>query len=178
MSFTIKVDTSRIDAIINSAEQDLMDAARPAAQAMAQVLYDRVKLNVASMGRVTGKLSDSIYQAFSKDNSSYGRAVYHISWNVKKAPHGHLLEYGHLQRYRVYVGDDGKFHTMVRPHMRGTKKPGRRAPQAVKDAYYVTLPTPIQVPAKAFVRRAMDSSGRALDAGEKVLLERINKGSL
>lgn len=177
MSFAIKVDTSRIDAIIDGTEQDLRDAARPAAQAMAQVLYDRVKINVASMGRVTGNLDKSIYQVYSKDHSSDGHAVYHISWNVKKAPHGHLLEHGHLQRYRVYVGDDGKFHTMVRPNMRGTKKPGRRAPQAVKDAYYVTLPEPRQVPAKAFIRRAMDSESRAIDAGVKVLLERINRGS-
>jgi hypothetical protein len=65
---------------------------------------------------------------------------------------------------------------MVRPGMDGTKRPGRGASQAVKDAYYVTLPTPIQVPAKAFMRRASDKFPAAYAAAEAELIKRINGG--
>src|SRR5205085_5719958 len=41
-----------------------------------------------------GALKASIYQVFSKDNSGSGHATYHVSWNAKKAPHGHLVEFG------------------------------------------------------------------------------------
>ena len=41
-----------------------------------------------------GTLHDSIYQAFSKDNSPRGIATYHIAWNHKKCPYGHMVEYG------------------------------------------------------------------------------------
>lgn len=68
---------------------------RPAAQAGAQTFYDEVKLNVGRLGRKTGNLDSSIYQVFSKDNSSDKTATYHISWNHIKAPHGHLIENGH-----------------------------------------------------------------------------------
>lgn len=76
-------------------------AVRPAAQAGAEIYYGQVKANVAALGRVTGNLDSSIYQAYSEDNSSETTATYHISWNHRKAPHGHLVEYGHYQYYAV-----------------------------------------------------------------------------
>lgn len=43
---------------------------------------------------VPGTLKRAIYQVYSKDNSTQGvRAEYHVSWNKKRAPHGHLIEY-------------------------------------------------------------------------------------
>jgi hypothetical protein len=102
--------------------------------------------------------------------------VYHVSWNAKKAPHGGLVEWGHLQRYRYYRGADGQIRPMVRPGMDSSKRPGRRASQAAKDAYYVPLPTPIQVPAKAFVRRSVDKFPQAYAAAEAELLRRLNGG--
>lgn len=130
-------------------------AARPAAQAGAQVFYDRVKANVGKLGRKTGNLQRSIYQVFSQDNSSLGRAQYHVSWNNKKAPHGHLVEYGHVQRYVVYIDKRGEWKTAVRPQMAGKPRPKRSAPQSVKDAYYVPLKGgPRLVAPKAFLRPA------------------------
>lgn len=169
-SFTARVDTSALDQLIAEMEGDVQEAIRPAAQAGAQVLYEQVQANVAGMGRVTGNLASSIYQAFSKDNSNESRAEYHVSWNHRKAPHGHLLEYGWLQRY-VYRPDG--MGPMVRPGMDGTKKPGRHAPQSVKDAYYVTLPTPKQIPGRAFVRSAQSAFDRAYQAAEAELIKRI-----
>lgn len=103
-SMSVKFDASAalegLDAITAGAQ----DQVRPAAQAGAQVLYDEVKVRVPvskktrklKSGRTVapGALRDSIYQVYSKDNSQAERATYHVSWNYKKAPHGHLVEFG------------------------------------------------------------------------------------
>lgn len=172
-SFRVAADLSGLDSLFDQLGTDLDEAVRPAAQAAAQVLYDDVKKNVAGLGKMTGRLDASIYQKFSQDHSRQGKATYHISWNSRTAPHGHLVENGYLQRYRYYQGSDGKIRPMVRPGMDGKPRPSRGASQATKDAYYVTLPAPVQVPAKAFVRRAIDKFPRAYDAAEAVLLSRI-----
>ena len=175
-SFTLRADLTALDSLVDQLEDDFEAAARPSAQAAAQILYDDILRNVAGIRRVTGNLSKSIYQAYSASSSRPGYAVYHVSWNAKKAPHGGLVEYGHLQRYRYYRGADGQIRPMVRPGMDGRKRPSRHAPQSVKDAYYVTLPTPLQIPAKAFVRRAVDKFPQAYAAAEAELLRRVNGG--
>lgn len=100
MNGMLRVDLSSLDALMEDLGDSAEAAARPAAQAAAQVLYDAVVRNVAQLGRSTGKLSSSIYQVYSEDHSGPGRATYHISWNHRKAPHGHLVEFGYIQRYR------------------------------------------------------------------------------
>lgn len=172
-TFTAMVDTAGLESYIDSLGEAAEEALRPAAQAGAQVLYDEVKRNVAGIGRKSGNLDRSIYQKFSPERSPKGASFYAVSWNHKTAPHGHLLEYGYLQRYRYYQGADGKVRPMVRPGMDGQKRPRRRASQAEKDAYYVTLPTPKQVPARAFVRRAESAFGRAYAAAEDELIRRV-----
>jgi hypothetical protein len=152
--FKITVDLSRLGM------QELADGAeaatRPAAQAGAQVFYDQVKTNVRAIGHVTGNLDGSIYQVYSRDNSSPVRSEYHISWNRRKAPHGHLVEFGHVQRYVVYIDRRGQWKTLVRPGMQGKPKPKRSAPRQVKDAYYVPLKNgPRLVGARSFVRSAV-----------------------
>ena len=175
-SVTVSVDLAGLNGLLDQLGDNVDEAVRPAAQAGAQILYDEVKQNVAALGRKTGNLDRSIYQAYSAQNSSKSVATYHVSWNSRKAPHGWLVENGHLQRYRYYKGNDGQIRPMVRPGMDGRARPGRRASQAAKDAYYVTLPTPIQVPAKAFVRRAQAKFEQAYKAAEAELLRRINGG--
>lgn len=138
-SFSIKFDDRKLMAALDGIAAGAKANVRPAAQAGAQVFYDEVKLNVAKIGHKTGNLSSSIYQAFSKDNSDAEHATYHISWNVKKAPHGHLVEYGHIQTRKVYVGSDGNWYTSKTP-----------------------LPAPKHVAARPFLRPAFDS--RAQDA--------------
>ncbi len=170
----VDVDLSAFDDLMQQLGDDAEEAARPAAQAMAQVLYDEMKRNVAALGRVTGNLDRSIYQAFRDKESGPGFAGYRITWNHVKAPHGQLVENGYIQRYKVYVGADGHWHTAVRPEARGTRKPSRNASQAVKDAYFVPLPAPKQVPARSFVRRSTSKFGEAQAAGEATLLRFIN----
>jgi hypothetical protein len=177
----IQVDTSGIDRMFDAFIGEVGAAVRPAAQAGAQVLYDEVKRNVGSLKTVTGNLNRSIYQAYSPEQSTDNvSATYNISWNKTKAPHGWLVEYGHLQRYRYYQNAQGQVRPMVRPGMDGRKKPSKGAPQSVKDAYYVTLPTPIQIAGKAFMRRAADKAPLAFAAMEQKLFEILSgsKGGL
>ncbi|MGC3984833.1 MAG: HK97 gp10 family phage protein [Pseudorhodoferax sp.] len=174
VTFKASLNTAGLNRYLNKLGDEAEAALRPAAQAGAQVLYDRVKANVGAIGKKTGKLSASIYQAYSVSNSEDGKAaVYHVSWNARKAPHGHLLEYGYLQRYRYYQGDDGQIRPMVRPGMDGKPRPGRRAPQAQKNAYYVTLPFPVWVAPRAFVRNAESEFSAAYKAATAELKRRV-----
>jgi HK97 gp10 family phage protein len=103
-AFSIKYDTSAIDRGLDVIAEGAKTQTRPAAQAAAQVLYAEVKLRAPvakrakklKSGRVIapGALKAAIYQAYSKDRSTPERATYHVSWNYKKAPHGHLVEFG------------------------------------------------------------------------------------
>ena len=172
MSF-LSVDLGSLNVLMEALGDKADETARPASQAAAQVLYDEVKRNVAALPQKTGNLARAIYQVYSRDNSSPGKATYQVSWNVRKAPHGHLIEFGHIQRYVSYLGSDGNFYTAVRPGMRGKRKPSRNASQSVKDAYYVLLPAPKQVAAKPFVRPAVSKFPEATDAAGKVLREAL-----
>jgi hypothetical protein len=163
VSFRIELKAADLGLDVLAAEA--LAAARPAAQAGAQVLYDQVKANVGRLGRKTGNLAASIYQAYNEGQSGDGRASYSVSWNKKKAPHGYLVEFGHLQRYEIARDPLGRMFPMVRPEMIGQPKPRRRASQAQKDAYYVPLAGgPRQVPAKAFIRSAASRMPQAQDA--------------
>lgn len=178
-AMSMGLDLAAFRAIVESDRKAVNEASRPAAQAGAQVLYDSVLQNVRGLGRKTGKLAAAIYQAYSPENSRNGKHQYNVSWNAGKAPHGHLVEFGYLQRYRMYQGNDGQIRPMVRPGMDGQKRPRRRASQAEKDAYYVPRPGgPLHVPGKAFVRRAVDQFPKALDAAEVEFTQQLKKRGL
>lgn len=59
--------------------------------AMAKVIYDAVLPNVPVK---SGLLKSSIYRVYSPERSTGQRKTYRVSWNKKKAPHGHLIEFG------------------------------------------------------------------------------------
>jgi HK97 gp10 family phage protein len=171
----LKVDLSSLNAMFDRLGADVEASARPAAQAAAQVIYDEVKRNVSALGQKSGNLKRSIYQVYSRKHSGPGLATYHISYNAQIAPHGHLLEFGYIQRYRMYQSNDGKIRPMVQPGMEGRRKPGRRASRAEKNAYYVLRATPLQVAAHPFLRSAMSRAPQALAAAEQVFLKAINE---
>ena len=174
-SLILPVDLSGLESLLEDLGDAAEQAARPAAQAAAQVFHDAAKANVAKIGRISGNLATAIYQAFSADNSGPGLAEYHISWNARKAPHGGLVEYGHWQRYVVVNTKNGP-RTAVRPEMQGLPRPRRRASQAEKDAYYVPRPGgPVYVPGKAFMRSTVNAGGAALLASADVLWEALEK---
>ena len=151
MSFNLSIDLSAFERDMEALAERAEKAARPAAQAGAQVIYERVKANVAALGRKTGNLDSAIYQAFSANNSGEGKATYHVSWNATKAPHGHLVEWGYIKRWQSIM-INGKWVTLKnRP-----------------------LATPVQVPGKAFMRRATDAIPMAEEAMRVTFLERMN----
>ena len=87
--------TAGLDKLISAVEPVIYSGAA----AMARVIYDQVLANTAGTipgmpGVVTGNLHDSIYWAKDKKVSNKTLAVYAISWNRAKAPHGHLIEFG------------------------------------------------------------------------------------
>jgi hypothetical protein len=151
-TFSLNFDSRQVNSLVEGLRQDVGAASRPAAQAGAQLLYNEVRQNVARMGQKTGNLARSIYQVYSKDQSGKDRDVYHVSWNARKAPHGHLVEYGYKQIYQV-VKDrrTGEWITLK----------DRRLPQAK------------QVPPKPFVRPAMAKFPMALAAIESEFYKRL-----
>lgn len=147
-ALSLQVDLTSLFGELDGMTAECEAAARPAAQAGAQVLYEEVQRNVATRTRrKTGNLASSIYQVYSKSSSRPGFPVYHISWNYKKAPHGHLVEYGHLQRFEISFDPVTKRFTTHRDR---------------------PLPQPKQVAARPFVRPAVSAFPRA----EQAMLDR------
>ncbi|WP_349743924.1 HK97 gp10 family phage protein [Roseateles cavernae] len=151
-AFSMRVNLADLTGQLDADATAIEATARPVAQAAAQLFYDEVKRNVARLKRHTGNLDRSIYQAYSKDQSGEGFATYHVSWNAKKAPHGHLVEYGHLQRFEIsFDRATGRFITH-------------------KDR---PLSPPRQVAAKPFVRPALSKAEAALDAATAELFRQL-----
>jgi HK97 gp10 family phage protein len=88
-----------LDKAMNSFEKDIRDKILFAGVArMALVIYDEAVINVSGIRphpKVrTGNLRDAIFRAYSARSSTDDIKTYRISWNLKKAPHGHLIEFG------------------------------------------------------------------------------------
>ncbi|NUW66956.1 hypothetical protein [Vibrio coralliilyticus] len=159
----LSVDIQGLDAALEQDIQTLRDNTRPAAQAMAQVFYDDVLRNVGRLNTVTGHLRGAIYQVYSPELSGEALAVYRVSWRTKRAsglpaaPHGHLIEFGHLAPYPVFRNEQGEWKT--------AKQYGK-----LKQAKFVK--------AHPFIRPAfLTGKAAALDAGEARLLEGFRDGT-
>jgi hypothetical protein len=115
------------------------------AATMARVIYDEVKLNASPprLGIETGTLRDAIYWAKSPEETTPTHVVYKVSWNKRKAPHGHLVEFGHKIPYFIYQLPNGEWRT--------NKNRPLAAPRFVR-------PYP-------FVRPAFAHMGEAINAG-------------
>jgi len=102
------MNLSKLKADLAATAEILNKATRPAAQAGAQIIYDRARMLVPVSTQAhkfygtnkvygpysPGNLRDAIYQVFSKDNSYRDVSTYHISWNADKAPYGAMVEFG------------------------------------------------------------------------------------
>lgn len=66
--------------------------------AMAKVIYTHAQFNVSGARShpkvLTGNLRDSILRAYSERSSTDYKKTYRVTWDIKKAPHGHLIEFG------------------------------------------------------------------------------------
>jgi HK97 gp10 family phage protein len=80
--------------------------ARSMAVAGGEVLRDEAKVLAPVQ---SGGLRDSIYLAYQDGKSTPAEVHYAVSWNGSKAPHGHLIEFGHWQTHEMYQ-KDGKWY--------------------------------------------------------------------
>ena len=176
----VTIRVTNLDAVLDGMDNlaaDLQRATRPAASAASKVLYDEVHKNAERFGESypapgTGRLKNAIYRAYSRTSSHALRAVYHVSWNATKAPHGHLIESGHWQPYLVRRGPGGRFYTVVKPEMLkeyNAKYRTKTVPKALRDRYFVRLPAPKWVPARPFVRAAQAKFPQAGNAARAVI---------
>ena len=90
--------------------------ARTMAVAAGAVLRDEAKARAPEGteegGSITpGLLKSAIYLAYKPTRSVNGQQVYSVSWNHKKAPHGHMVEFGYLQTVITYKADDGEWYS-------------------------------------------------------------------
>lgn len=91
-----------------------------------------------------GVLRNAIYLAYRDAYSDDTKVTYSISWNASKAPHGHLIEFGHWQPFVTTLLKDG---TWVTTHVR--------------------LKEPVWVAAHPFLRPAL--TGSAVEAHDAML---------
>lgn len=100
---SVEFDFSKIAAKLDNLTKAAEEAARPAAQAGAEVFYQEVKQRVPvsakphKSGKKTyspGTLRKAIYQAFADKESGDGKAMYRISWNKSHAFYGRFVEFG------------------------------------------------------------------------------------
>lgn len=104
----ISMNVAKFKEQLKATAEVLNQATRPAAQAGAQVIYDRAKslcpvsekphifnIEGRKYGPYSpGTLREAIYQVFSQDDSYKDVSTYHVSWNKDKAPYGFMVEFG------------------------------------------------------------------------------------
>ncbi|CAG9177749.1 HK97 gp10 family phage protein [Cupriavidus pampae] len=142
------------DDVLEQLEDRVTAVVRPIARAGALVFYEEARRLVpvhqgapikrrSGVETKPGQLRDAIYHVYSERLSSEHFAVYQVSWNARKAPHGHLVEYGHWRVNKLVKTETGWAATTER------------------------LPTPVRVPAVSFIRRAGDRAEAAMAAMQK-----------
>jgi hypothetical protein len=105
---------------------------RAMAVAMGQEVRDEAKVRAPILkpgnegvdNQRAGQLRDALYLAFDGRRSilNEGHYVYSVSWNARKAPHGHLAEFGHWMPYVWAQDAGGRFYTPLE----GTQTVGGR----------------------------------------------------
>ena len=113
MGMAIRMNVASFKEQLRATTERFQAATRPAAQAGAQIIYDRARINAPTSdgahffyGRGSkksgvrygpfrpGNLRDAIYQVFSKSKSYKDVSTYHISFNKDKAPYGFMVHNG------------------------------------------------------------------------------------
>lgn len=119
IKFDFQQAFDRLDGLAKVAKEHLP---RSMAVAAGTVFRDEAKARAprSDGGTVTDvgprlPLAESIYLAYSDSRSipEQGMASYGVTWNSRKAPHGHLLEFGYWQRYAVFKDKNGNWRTDI-----------------------------------------------------------------
>ena len=140
----IAFDVQKLAAQLEATQQKLRDAARPAAQAGAQVIYEAARLNARTSSKphffyirgkkygpyAPGNLRDAIYQVYSKTESTNSKATYQVSWNYQKAPYAFMVELGTSRApAKSFLG-------------KALREEKTRALDAIKDTYIAQVSAP------------------------------------
>ena len=108
MGMAVRMNVAAFKEGLRAKVDKLHAATRPAAQAGAQIIYERARLEAPVSADshyfyirgkkygpyAPGTLRNSIYQVFSKDNSYKDVSTYHISFNKSEAPYGFIVHNG------------------------------------------------------------------------------------
>lgn len=102
--------------------------ARAMGSAMGAEVRDEAKLRVP-VGTIEdgsknpGALQRAIYQAYNDRLNVLQPHIYEyvVSWNRKRAPHGHLIEFGHWMPYQYRTDGQGNFWSVPYPQVNGPK---------------------------------------------------------
>lgn len=141
--------------------------ARSMAVAGAQVIRDEAALRAAA--GPTGNLKESMYVADNAAATTKDKIVYSVSWNKVKAPHGHLIEFGHWM-YFARVKINGEWVTLKdRPLAVPRKAPAypflRPAYDAKKDAAHQAMLARARVRFKELMSGAIFESSPSPEPG-------------
>ncbi len=108
MGMAVRMNVTAFKEQLRAEVDKLHAATRPAAQAGAEIIYQRARLEAPVSADshyfyirgkkygpyAPGTLKNSIYQVFSKDNSYKDVSTYHISFNKSEAPYGFIVHNG------------------------------------------------------------------------------------
>lgn len=108
MTVRINMNVAKFQEQLLATQAQLMKATRPAAQAGAEIIYARARIEApvskkSHMFNIKGRkygpfapgnLRDSIYQVFSTSKSYRDVSTYEISFNKDKAPYGFTVTRG------------------------------------------------------------------------------------
>ena len=148
------VDMSGVLAGLTKLAEAKEPIARAMGVAMGQEVRDEAQLRAPVLQpgeegydqQQPGVLRDAIYLAFDdrKHVLNPGAYTYTVSWNSRKAPHGHLKEFGFKQPYIVARGiTTGLFYTPLS----GQKGAKSRNKGFLRDTPLVVAPEPFLGPA-------------------------------
>ena len=152
----VSLDADALLSGLDALADDAYSVARTMGAAVGAAMRDEAKASIRSR---SGLLASSLYVAFNPETSTNTSVMYSVSWNRKKAPHGHLVEFGHWRTNVTVQLPDGRWIT--------TKE---------------KLPKPEWVPARPFLRPAQSAvAPRALNiavaAGSRRFAELTNGGT-
>lgn len=160
-----RVDISEVTKGFSMLKDAKESIARTMGVAMGQEVRDEAKIrapvlkpeNKGADNQQAGLLRDSIYLAYDQRRSVLSDGYrYVVSWNAKRAPHGHLAEFGHWLPYLYeQTFPDERYYT---------PKPEQPNPTKRDEGFYVD--------AKPFLGPAFDAKmprlySIALAAGRK-----------
>lgn len=149
MSINVRVDMEDVLSKLDGLPELRVPLSRSMAVAAGKVFRDEAKarapVGTEGESKAPGTLRDALYLAYKTNSNTEKEVRYWVTWNAKKAPHGHLIEFGHWQTHVARKGRGGRWYS-------GQKKD-----------------VPKWIPAKPFLRPALDAK---MDAAISAAIQR------